>query len=413
MERVNTGPGPLDLDMSGRHSDGAVDVQAGVHGTTAPNFETVRDAFSAVVRDTESRTRSPHGHALCVLVEGSVAAHVWAGQRTLGHAWQSSTRQCVFSCSKAVTTICVLQAVDAGLVDLDLPVAHYWPEFAACGKESLSVREAMGHRAGLPAPDRSFTQDEITAWFPIVDHLAQQEPTFTPGEQHSYHAITWGFIVGEVLRRATGATPSQWYDQNIRSALNLEASFGLRPGESASDLAQCAEPPDALVGIPVTPGLDLSRRAALADSAYAPSLFAASHRDDYYAGECPAANFVSSAHDLAQLMAATASPVAGLVEPLVTRARIIDALRPVSRGARYLSVDDGKVWGTGFYASCPSRPMVSPASFGHDGAGGQLAFGDLEHRLGFAYVTTAPGDATDSRANDLAAAVRECLTIAE
>lgn len=388
------------------HVEAAAHAGNGVRVSFAPGFEAVHEQFSRIVDDDQEKCAHAHGSAVSIVLDGVRVVDLWAGELREGTPRHGDSRQCVFSCSKAITTLCVLHAADHKLLDLDAPVSRYWPEFAQHGKGELTVREMLAHRAGLPAPDRPFTHAEIAEWFPIVNALAAQYPLFEPGAEHSYHAITWGFLVGEVLRRATGLLPSEYLGKYVTGPRDIAVCFGAAAGEFSS-LGRFAPPPNALAGIPVTAGVELSDRAALANSAYAPHLFAAANRPEYYAEENPAANAVASARDLADLM--YQASLVDTLDPIVSRSSIEDALRPVSRGARYLSVDDGKVWGAGFYVPNPTRPMFGASSFGHDGAGGQLIFGDVEHRAGFAFLTTLPGGAGDERANSLAAAARAAL----
>lgn len=381
-----------------------------VGGFVAPEFREVAEAFAHTLEFNPATTSVPHGSALAVVQRGRTVVNLWAGERVAGQVWQAKTRQCVFSVSKAVASLCILQAVDAGALNLDQPVAFYWPEFGVHGKDRVTVREALAHRAGVPVPSHPLTHEELAAWEPYAHAVAEAKPLWEPGTAYFYHAITHGAISGEILRRTTGMLPDQWFAEHLAQPLNLHASFGLAPGESLDDLALFAPPPSA-PAVNVSPQLaDLTYRSGFSDAAYAPHLFAAANRDEYYREVNPAANFVTNAEDLATLMCAAAGGVATGGAPLIQPATLADALRPVSRGPRFLmDSDDGKVWGCGLMPSCAARPMCGPGSFGHDGAAGQLGFGNTEHELGFAYLTSLPGGAGDPRLDALAAAVRSCI----
>ena len=195
-----------------------------VHGFVAPGFEPVRAAFA--------RNFTEHGEvgaACCVYLRGEPVVDIHAGlaDAATGRPWQADTLQLVFSATKGVTATCVLQLVERGAIDLDAPVARYWPEFAANGKERIPVRWLLSHRAGLAAIEGEFTLDEALAWDPVVTALAAQAPLWEPGTKHGYHLRSYGWLLGELVRRIDGRTPGRFFADEIARPLGLEFWIGL------------------------------------------------------------------------------------------------------------------------------------------------------------------------------------------
>ncbi|WP_315070655.1 serine hydrolase domain-containing protein [uncultured Microbacterium sp.] len=373
-----------------------------ISGEVAPGFERVADAFALNFRD-----RGDRGAAVAVVIEGTTVVDLWAGEARNGAPWMRSTRTAVFSVSKAITALCLLMAADLGLLDLDAPVSLYWPEFGVNGKHRISVRHALAHRAGVVGFSEPWDAVALAAWTPIVDDLAGQTPVWEPDTAFAYHPVSVGFIAGEILRRATGLRPSQWLAEHIAGPLGLEMTYGADPDDA--DFAPLRSAGPGGVGeIPLAaPDEPFVRRAMLADGAYGPDLFTAAAGPAFLGPESPAANVVTRARDLAQLFSAVADPQGD--SPLVSREVLAAAAVPISFGKPFVGVDKGDTWGTGFMLHSARRGMAGPGSFGHDGAGGHLAFAQPGLGLGFGYHTALAGGDDDIRAEALCAALRECL----
>jgi CubicO group peptidase (beta-lactamase class C family) len=302
-------------------------------------------------------------------------------------------------------------AVDRGLLALDAPVADYWPEFAALGKDTITVRQVLAHRAGLPAPLTDLTPADLLAWDPVVQALAEQAPAWVPGTQYAYHALTVGWLAGEVLRRTTGMRPAEWLARHVAGPLGLEMAFGVDP--SAPDLALMQTP------LPITDEVaaaelasafsdpEVVRALSLGSVLDPADLFGSFNRPDILRAEIPAGGLVTNARSLARLYAATVGEVEGV--RLLPDSILDDALAVQSEGPPFSGPDAGHRWGTGFMLNSVARPMLGPGSFGHDGAGGQLAFGHRGHGIGFGYQTNRPGGIPDDRADALCRALQTCL----
>jgi CubicO group peptidase (beta-lactamase class C family) len=189
-----------------------------VHGKCDPSFAAVKDAFAAnFAADLEV------GASLCVEVDGRSVVDVWGGWLDTDHerAWERDSITCVFSCTKGLAAIALLRLVDRGAVDLDAAVSRYWPEFAAAGKDTLPVRYLLTHEGGLSAIGKPMPFGSLSDWDAMVTALAEQAPWWQPGTGHGYHGVTFGHLVGEVVRRVDGRTIAP----SSRSRLFTVSSF--------------------------------------------------------------------------------------------------------------------------------------------------------------------------------------------
>jgi CubicO group peptidase (beta-lactamase class C family) len=384
-----------------------------VEGHAGEAFGPVVDAFVA-----DFRERGEVGGALAVYVRGEPVVDLWGGLADPrdGRPWTASTPAIVFSCTKGVLAICCYLLVQEGRLDLDAPVVRYWPEFGAMGKSEIPVRWLLTHRAGLSALDRPFSRAEVLAWHPVIRAIEAQAPLWPPGTAYSYHTLTYGWLVGEVIRRVTGERVGSFVRRRLAQPLGLRLWIGL-PADERDDVAWLLAPlPDTDPELARRIGEALAdpavERAATMGGAFA---FPADgdhvtfNDADIQAAEVPGANGIGDARSLARLYAACVHPVGG--RRLMTEASVEDALMERSSGQQwFFRLDRGERWGTGFAISSPPiSPLLGARSFGHGGAGGQLAFADDEHGVGFAYVNNQMGGVPDDRARLLVEAVRRCL----
>src|SRR5262245_31891542 len=194
-----------------------------VHGSWAPEFERVREAFAKNLAQGEV------GAACCVYWNGACVVDVWGGlaDRESARPWQRDTAALVFSSTKGVLAALVHLLAQRDQLEIDAPVARYWPAFAANGKDAITVRHVLSHRAGLPAVEGDLTLEDVFAWHPVCAAIAAQRPIWVPGTEHGYHARTFGWILGEVVRRVAGATAGQLLAKEIAEPLGLELWIGL------------------------------------------------------------------------------------------------------------------------------------------------------------------------------------------
>ncbi|NUT49547.1 MAG: beta-lactamase family protein [Saccharothrix sp.] len=355
--------------------------------------------------------------------------------RETGRPWTDDTIVQVASTTKGAAAITAHMLVQRGRLDLDAPVTRYWPEFGANGKEDIPVRWLLSHQVGLPIVDGPLTFEQACAWDPVIRALEAQAPLWQPGTEHVYHSMTYGFLVGEVVRRITGKSLGTYFADSVAGPLGLSAWIGL-PEEHEDRVATLhyAAPfsvEELLAGMIATTGLDADTVTAWvqavwgADSVQARAGEVGGAFDnttayfttrEWRAAEFPAANMVADAHSIARMYAATVSDVDGvrLLDPAtVERATEIQTDRTRMHGlpeGLEIPADRSFNMSLGFWRSCPPLPMLGPASFGHPGSGGSIGFADPDAGVGFAYVTNLWNFRPDDpRAADLAKAVRTCL----
>jgi CubicO group peptidase (beta-lactamase class C family) len=196
-----------------------------VHGSAEQGYGAVADAFAAAVAS------SPRGGAaLTVMVGGETVVDLRGGSADPagGRSWAKDTATVMFSCSKGLLALLVARLVETGRIDLEAPVTSYWPEFGQSGKESIPVRWLLSHQAGLSYPVEDITKADIVAWGPVVEKLAAQAPLWTPGQGWAYHALTYGWLVGEVVRRVTGQSVGQAFAVLVAGPVDASAWFGCR-----------------------------------------------------------------------------------------------------------------------------------------------------------------------------------------
>ena len=367
-----------------------VDVQ----GRVEPGYEKVRDAFAA-----NFEAHGDVGAAFCLHVGGVPVVDVWAGaaDADTGRPWEEDTLQLVFSTTKGATAMCALLLAERGQLDLDAPVAEYWPEFAAEGKERIPVRWLLSHRAGLPVAATTPPLDECLRWDPVIAALAASPPVWEPGTAHGYHALTYGWLVGEVVRRVSGRSLGTFFADEIAGPLGLDFWIGLprahhrrvsrllamRMGvEDPSVFESSGLPPEVLAVIKAfSDPSSLSMRALLLSGAFAD--------DDVWndpavhAAEVPAANGITTARSLSRLYAACVGEVDGM--RVLSPDTVKQASSTESEGVDRVLLMPSR-FGLGFMLPSPFSPVGGPSSFGHYGAGGSLGYADPDAGIGYGYV---------------------------
>jgi CubicO group peptidase (beta-lactamase class C family) len=371
-----------------------------VTGLVEPGFEAVRDAFA---HNFEAGREV--GAALCVHLHGHKVVDICGGlfDPDDTRPYGPDALQLVFSSTKGATAACANLLAQRGLLDLDAPVTEYWPEFARAGKEVLPVRYLLSHQAGLPAIDRTLTPEEVQAWDPVADALADQAPFWEPGSAHGYHALTYGYLVGEVVRRVSGRSLGTFFAEEVVRPLGLEFFIGLpahlEPRVSPIVAAPIAGAAQGNTGYSST----LLARALNMGGAFRDRLWM--NRPAWHAAEVPGGNGITNAVSLSRLYACLVGTVeGGPPEPLLDRDHVERARTVLTRGADQVFASVGlpleQKIGLGFWRASPAAPFGAEGSFGHSGAGGSYGFADPEHGLAVGYVMNkmAEGVLGDPRA---------------
>jgi len=375
-----------------------------IAGRVAPGFEPVADAFA------ENFTAHQEVGAACALYhQGHPVVDLWGGlaDRDSGRSWQEDTICLVFSAAKGPTATCILQLVEAGQLDIDLPVAHYWPAFGCNGKEAITTRQVLSHQAGLAAVDGELTLEQVLAWDPVVEAIAAQAPNWEPGSQHGYHARSFGWILGELIRRISGESPGAYLARHLCGPLGLRYWVGL----------PATELPSVATLVPPVGGSDAVAALLGADSLTArvmggPSgLFGYNemwNRPEVLAAEMPSSNGLGDARSLARFYAALIGEVDGV--RLLGREQLARACEQQVRGPDAVIFHE-TCFGLGYALQPALAPGAGERSFGHPGAGGSLAFADPAAQLGFAYVMNVMqfNLEGDPRSAGLVKAAYQCL----
>lgn len=388
---------------------------AAIDGRVEPGYEAVRDAF--VANFTE---RGDLGAAFCLYKDGVPVVDLWGGtanERT-GLAYAEDTLQLVFSTTKGATAACANLLIERGLLDTSAPVTEYWPEFGAEGKGTMPVEWLLTHQSGLPAIDAALTLDEVLAWEPIVSALAAQKPFWEPGTAHGYHALTYGWLVGEVVRRITGKSLGTFFAEEVAAPLGLEFWIGL-PESEEGRVAPLTMSLDHLADM--NPG-ELDRMATNfgPDGLGTRALFLGGtfgnftegggpfNSRELHAAEVPAANGITTARSLARFYAGLIGDVDGV--RILAPGTVTQMSTPRTSGEDLILGAESK-FGLGMMCVSPLTPLFGQGSFGHYGAGGSVGFAHPESGIAFAYVMNQMrlGLAGDRRTDSLIDAVHASI----
>jgi CubicO group peptidase (beta-lactamase class C family) len=359
-----------------------------IHGTVAPGYERVRDAFAANFAE-----RGDTGASVAVVAGGQPVVHLWGGwaDRARTRPWQPDTLTNVWSSTKAMTALCALVLIDRGELDPDAPVARYWPEFAAAGKRDIPVRWVLSHRAGLAAFSQPVTQDDLLDWAKMTSLLAAQAPLWPPGTVSGYHAVTFGYLVGEVVRRVTGQSLGRFLAREVAGPLGADFHIGL----AEADLPRCAQLHNLPAPAPGGPAgraarlgaADLSGYPALAAALGQPRIRFNGNDPGWRMAEIPAANGHGTALALATILGAATHGAPPLSSHPLIGANTLAAARTGQGRCTDLVLGIPLNWGLGVALSGPEGHFgPNPAAFGHDGAGGSAVCADPEAGFAFSYV---------------------------
>lgn len=383
-----------------------------INGTVADGFGKVADAFAQNFEDFPEL-----GAGFALYADGELKVDISGGiaDKASGRAWDANTLQLVFSTTKGAAAICVARLVEAGKLSYDDKVSTHWPEFAAEGKSDITVAQLMSHQSGLPYVDAPLTIDDILSVGPVVEALAAQTPIWEPGTAHGYHAVTYGWLAGELVRRVDGRSIGTYFAEEVAGPLGLDFWIGLPESEELRvSMLEAAPPPSdpaelALMLKVMGPGTigfkALTMNGALMAFGAGQNPF---NTREVHATEMPAANGITNASSLARMYAATVGDVDGI--------RLVNDDTMTVMSAEAVNGPDKALvaetrFGMGFMLNNDVVPLLSPTSFGHAGAGGSLGQADPESGVGYGYVMNqmAGGIAGDPRTIRLNDAVRSCV----
>lgn len=368
-----------------------------VHGLCDGRFERVREAFARNFAEQDEV-----GAAVSVTLGGEPVVDLWAGWMDAAKTrpWGRDSIVNVWSVGKAVASTAVLRLVERGLVELDAPVATYWPEFAQAGKASIPVRQLFTHQSGLPAIRKPLPPGaNILSWDTMVHALEEQEPWWEPGTAFGYHVNTMGFLLGELVRRVDGRSIGALMREDFRDALGVEFLVGFGPDEDprVADWLNYVPDPNAaserpwLMRDPATlDGIDLARVLAYRNPPPHPD--GGTNSRMWRAAEFPSTNPHSNARAIARVFGGLASGGTIAGKPLLD-AKLIEQARTIESDGDDLVLGRPNRFGLGFQLTIPGVRPLGPGthSFGHYGNGGILGFADPDAQVGFGYVCNRSG----------------------
>lgn len=378
-----------------------------VEGHIEPGFESVAEVFADNFRQC-----GDVGAAFSLVHRGELLVDIWAGSRdkTAQQPWLADTRSTIFSAGKALVAVCVLQLVERGQLQLDAPIATYWPEFGSAGKAEITLRQVLCHRSGVNAFHESVADELIFDWPAITERVGQEAPWWEPGTEQGYSPILYGWVLGELVRRASGmASFNAYFQANIVQPLGLDIVFGVEDSELGL-LADMVPNREKLPQRDAKSMVDIMREdpRGLANRAFGnpPSLLFGTNSAPWRQAQIPAANAQSSARSLAQFYGSLSDPQD---ERLLSNASKPWCWTEQSRAEDAVLMNDIS-FALGFMRFAEGSESRT-GRFGHPGAGGTLGYADARCELGVGYVTRAMGTAIllDHRADRLLDAVYEAL----
>jgi CubicO group peptidase (beta-lactamase class C family) len=352
----------------------------GIGGIWDPRFAPVRDAFAS-----NFAAGLELGAALSISIDGHNVVDIWGGHQDDAGTlpWERDTVACIFSCTKGVVAVLALALVDRGALDLDAPVAHYWPEFAQAGKEQIPVRWLLTHEAGLSAIEADMPFGSLSDWNAMVTALAAQRPLWEPGTGHGYHGVTYGHLVGEVIRRVTGAPCGTVMRSLLCAPLGLDLWMPLPATDECRTAEMTVVPPTRTFFDHWKPdGLGPKSFRNPPDCSHVPHTNSRAFRG----AEIPAANGHGTARALDRMYAALAcgGTLDGVrvLSPELVRAAGTEWVR-----GQDLVMDLPTAFGLGFERTIPEWQFgPNPDTFGHNGSGGSLGIVDPAAGISLGYV---------------------------
>lgn len=372
-----------------------------VHPDFAPVIEKVQTLMSK--RSAEG------GMAVAVYHHGELVVDAWTGARdAAGTPWDRDTMSMSFSTTKGVVSTIVHRLVDQGLLDYDVPVATYWPEFAAGGKDTITLRHLLTHQAALhEVRALAESTESLLDWGAMTERLAAADPAWEVGTRSGYHALTFGWLVGEVIRRVTGLTVNEALQREIVAPLGLDGQMYIgAPPDVRSRIATLLVDPKASARLHkvLSTLARFDRYAPLFSALVVDDLLDVGQTEHIHDGEIPAANGVFTARSLARMYAALATPDAFEGAPLLSTSTLREATREqslIGSGVAGAGVGRSKVgrdaavminmhWRLGYHL-VGTTSGVLPKAFGHFGFGGSGAWGDPESGLAVAMILNQVG----------------------
>ena len=383
-------------------------MDAKIRGEVAPGFEKVKDVFEANWDGYEV------GASFSVVREGKTVVDLWGGYRDVEfrEPWEKDTLVNVYSTTKGMGSLAVAILADEGRLDYEAPVVEYWPEFGAEGKQDVTVAQLLSHQAGVCGVTEKITVEDLYDWDKMIRLLAAQKPHWEPGKASGYHAVVWGFLAGELIRRITGQTLGAYFREKVAKPLGADFYIGL-PDSEMDRVSAMIGPNRGRVAQTKSDGPPPKRTRFYAVSLQNPSISpfkdASSHA--WRKAEIAAANGQANARGIARIYGALAS--GGEIDGIrvISRQGIETAAREEVSNQRDLVTGRPTRRARGFILNTERGYGPNDCAFGHGGAGGSIGFADPEANLGLGYAMNQMqiNLEDDPRAGRLVEAAYDCL----
>ena len=383
-----------------------------IYGFAADGFEGVREQF-----EKNFAKRGEVGGSVAVVRDGEYLVDLWGGwaSESRTRPWETDTIVNVWSTTKGLVAMCAHILIDRGQLELDAPVASYWPEFAQAGKEDITVRQLLSHRSGLMGWEEPIPPEDMFNWEKLCEMLAATEPFWEPGTASGYHMRTFGHLVGEVVRRIDGRPIGQFLREEISEPLQADLFIGV-PEEDHRRVADLSHiQPDDVTADSTDMSLNIASEAA-DEAADSDSEFAFTDRmirslsgpeiglekansAEWRCGAFPSSNGHANARGIA---AAYGTIAAGGIfgETRIFSPAAAERMReaqPTARDKIIGAVSPQTTWGMGFMVNTPPAYGPNPRAFHHGGIGGSLGFCDPDAGFGFGYAMNAMGSPLEDR----------------
>ena len=376
-----------------------------IKGYCDPKFQNVCDAFSNAI-ESEFET----GAALAIEHQGNMIVNLWGGHQDAQKtkAWEENTLVNVFSVTKGVTATCISRLIDQGKLDPDKRVGHYWPEYSCNGKEDTKVSDLLCHRAAMFGFKEGIPLGSFQDWNKFIQQLQLQTPYRKPGISQGYHALTFGWLVGELIRRVDGRSVGQYFKEEIAEPLNIDFHIGL----DEIDFIRCADmlmierdsmqlPGQFLRYVPsfLLPKRLKNFKTALISGDFLEAFQEREDDDNNYVNsldwrkaEIPSANGHGTAKSLARLYGILSNGCVRDEISIMSEASLQHAITPHSSGPDSVLFGAPIRFGLGYELAQGISllgnisPTLNNKMFGHAGVGGAVAFGDPEKGIGYGFI---------------------------
>lgn len=385
-----------------------------IGGVVSSGFEKIGDRFKEIISEAPDS-----GAAVSIWHKGENVVNLWGGlaDRETKSAWLEDTKVVVFSSTKGLMSLALAQLFQAQKFNYEDLVVKYWPEYKGAEKDKTTIAQLVSHRAGVPFFDADIDSDQVINWDFMISQIEQESPMWDPGSAYAYHAITHGWLTGEIIRRISGMSPGEYLAKSISEPLKADTWLGL-PFELENKVA-VSYASEGLTSFFVdlqeknTDAGNFLIRSLTLGKAFPMNLVGKDQGFNsraVHAAQIPGAGGISTAHGISKIWSSVVHETDGI--RLLSDETVDFVTKVVSEGKPFTDLEPPySKFGMGFQLDSAARGYLTKSSFGHDGAGGQCAFADPEYKIGFAFVTSEMrgGEVEDDRATKLIGDLRTIL----